>query len=206
MIEKNTEAEVQKHTGKAASLIKDAHRDQGAKVIIATVEAALKQVCNLKGVGPATGTLVLSVFQPTMVPFFEDELFFCLHPGHGGKLKYDKAEYKSLLARAMDLLLNKAVQAQALEKTAYVLMHSDKLDDRTKEQLKQCVKGPVADIKAENATAEAEENLPKSEACADKHVLVTKETKLVQGRRKADRQEEEREEDATLRRSKRRKV
>lgn len=202
MIQKNTEAEVQEHTEKAASLIKDIQPGQGAAAITSAIEAALKQVCNLKGVGPATGTLVLSVFQPKLVPFFEDELYFCLHPDHTGKLKYDKAEYKSLLVEALDIVLNQNVEAQALEKTAYVLMHADKLSDDAKKELEQCLDVTSAGDQAKDNTAEAREQLPKSKASIEEAAPEGSDVKKARARRKIDVQEDD---DASLRRSKRRK-
>lgn len=203
MIQKNTDAEVQEHIGKAASLIMGVRHDQGAATIIAAIEAALKQVCYLKGVGPATGTLVLSVSQPKIVPFFEDELFFCLHPSHAGKLKYDKGEYKSLLTKALDIVLGKNIEAQALEKTAYVLMHSDKLSGNAKKQLKQCVEASGADFHAENDTAEPEKDVPKVDAGAGEKNFAGKNAKQARVRRKADVEDGD---NASLRRSKRRKA
>lgn len=203
MIQKNTDAEVQEHTAKAASIIKDIHRSQSADVITSTVETALKEVCNLKGVGPATGTLVLSVFKPKTVPFFEDELFFCLHPDHAGKLKYDKAEYKSLLSRALDIVLNRNVEAQALEKTAYVLMNADKLSQDDREQLKQSVGAPATAVQAEKDGPEAGQQQLESKDRAEDPALARNDTKQARVRRKAESQEDT---DGGLRRSKRRKA
>jgi len=203
MIQKNTDAEVQEHTAKAASLIKDIHRDQSADLIISSVENALKQVCNLKGVGPATGTLVLSVFRPEIVPFFEDELYFCLHPDHSGKLKYDKAEYRSLLSRALDIVLNRGVEARTLEKTAYVLMHADKLGEDEREQLKQCLRVPASAIQAEKDDIEAGGKQWGSKDRGDESALTRSDTKQAGVRRKAESQADTGD---RLRRSKRRKA
>jgi len=204
MIQKNTDAEVQEHTAKAASLMKVIHHSQSANVITSTVETALKEVCNLKGVGPATGTLVLSVFKPKTVPFFEDELFFCLHPDHTGKLKYDKAEYKSLLSRALDIVLNRNVEAQTLEKTTYVLMHADKLGQDDREQLKQSVGAPATAVQAEKDGPEAgQQQQLESKGRGDDPALARSDTKQARVRRKAESQEDT---DGGLRRSKRRKA
>lgn len=203
MIQKNNEAEVQEHTRKATTLIKDIRRDQDAMATITAIENALKQVCNLKGVGPATGTLVLSIVQPKIVPFFEDELYFWLHPGHLGKLKYDKAEYRSLLTKALDIILNKNVEAHALEKTAYVLMHADKLNDAAKEHLRRCLDTPVAHTpveKPEKDAATAIPRLPNIKPTTDEQRLAVNRSKQAEGRRKLD------EDNASLRRSKRRKI
>ncbi|MCJ1243436.1 hypothetical protein MMC30_000633 [Trapelia coarctata] len=56
---------------------------------------ALKKLAELRGVGPATSSLLLSVaFEE--VPFFADEILGWLREGGGGKLKYDWKEYKEV--------------------------------------------------------------------------------------------------------------
>ena len=205
MIQKNTEAEVQEHTRKAAALITDIHLHKDATTIITAIESALKQVCNLKGVGPATGTLVLSVFQHKLVPFFEDELYSYFHPDHSGKLKYDKAEYKSLLTKALDMVLNKNVDAQVLEKTAYVLMHAGKLGDEAK-QLKGCVDATATHIPVEmpgKNTTKASPTLSKVKVSTDEPGVPEITSKQALKKRKADAQEDE---GSVPRRTKRRKA
>ncbi|MCJ1475279.1 hypothetical protein MMC13_003941 [Lambiella insularis] len=62
--------------------------------------AALKKLAELKGVGPATASLLLAVAYPGVVPFFADELLVWLRRegggGKGEKLKYDWKEYKEV--------------------------------------------------------------------------------------------------------------
>lgn len=59
-----------------------------------TYTAALDTLCSLRGVGPATATLVLSVADPQNVPFFADELFAWVRGRQGGNMKYDLREYE----------------------------------------------------------------------------------------------------------------
>ncbi|MCJ1379065.1 hypothetical protein MMC17_002165 [Xylographa soralifera] len=54
---------------------------------------ALKQLAQLRGVGPATASLLLAVGWPEEVPFFADELLGWLRGGEGGKVRYDWREY-----------------------------------------------------------------------------------------------------------------
>lgn len=95
---------------------------------------ALKEVTKLKGVGPATGSLVLSVLARDTVVFFQDELFGWLFPTHP-KLKYDVKEYRMLLQKCQELMKTYQVNAWELEKAAYVLMHHDVLTDQQKRVL-----------------------------------------------------------------------
>ncbi|KAL9006905.1 MAG: hypothetical protein Q9188_000360 [Gyalolechia gomerana] len=46
---------------------------------ILPLSKAITTLCTLKGVGPATASLILSCYDPTTVPFFSDELFRWLH-------------------------------------------------------------------------------------------------------------------------------
>src|SRR6478609_1238465 len=70
------------------------------------VSAALKILTELKGIGPATASLLLSIHDAENVIFFADEAFYWLCCGGSqGSIKYNLKEY---------LELNK--QAQAIGK------------------------------------------------------------------------------------------
>lgn len=87
----------------------------------------------LKGIGPATASLLLSCYDPVKVPFFNDELFRWLHwedaksKGWDRKISYTIKEYKDLFERLQKLQnrLEKenkgTVPAIDIEKAAYVL-------------------------------------------------------------------------------------
>lgn len=96
---------------------------------------AITQLCKLKGVGPATASLILSVYDPVQAPFFSDELFRWIcwdeRAGWDRKIKYDAKEYRMLCEGVQALMERfgsgaegtggKGVQAVELEKVAYVL-------------------------------------------------------------------------------------
>lgn len=105
-----------------------------------TIERAMKTVTNLKGVGPATASLILSEWDPDKIPFFSDELFRAVHwDGQGEgvksapkgkewarKIGYTMKEYKSLIQRTNALLERfqqeeDKLPAVDLEMIAYVL-------------------------------------------------------------------------------------
>lgn len=87
----------------------------------------------LKGVGPATASLILSSYDPVKIPFFSDELFRYLHwsevksKGWDRKINYTIKEYRDLYDRTQEVRqrLEKesgdAVKAIDLEKMAYAL-------------------------------------------------------------------------------------
>lgn len=96
---------------------------------------AITLLCKLKGVGPATASLLLSVYDPVHAPFFSDELFRWIcwdeKAGWDRKIKYDAKEY-CMLCGGVQTLMERfgsgaggadgtGVQAVELEKVAYVL-------------------------------------------------------------------------------------
>lgn len=93
----------------------------------ANFTAPLKKLGELKGVGPATASLLLSILDGDNAPFFSDELFrwVCWDGEQGGwnrKIKYDKKEYGMLWDGVKTLRgrLGEVVSAVDLEKCAFV--------------------------------------------------------------------------------------
>ncbi|KAH5165776.1 hypothetical protein HBI73_034400 [Parastagonospora nodorum] len=89
---------------------------------------ALKILTNLKGIGPATASLLLSVAAPDVVPFFSDELFrWCMWDESGSpsgwqrKIKYNVKEYEMLLEKVNVLIERLGVRAVDVERVAWVL-------------------------------------------------------------------------------------
>ena len=97
------------------------------------VAKSISALNKLKGVGPATSSLLLSCYDPIQVPFFSDELFRYLHweeaknKGWDRKITYTIKEYKDLFSKVCTFRsrieeLGKAqVSAIDIEKVAYVL-------------------------------------------------------------------------------------
>lgn len=98
---------------------------------------ALAILTKLRGVGPATASLLLSVNKPEKAPFFSDQLFqWCFwedKPGHrwDRKIKYSSKEYCELAAEVdrlrerFDNEHGQAVSAVDIEKVAFVLGGQD---------------------------------------------------------------------------------
>ena len=97
---------------------------------------AITTLSKLKGIGPATASLLLSCYDPVSTPFFSDELYRYLHweegrsKGWDRKINYSIKEYRSLFERLTELrerLENSSSQdalAIDIEKAAYVLGQS----------------------------------------------------------------------------------
>lgn len=94
---------------------------------------AIIALSKLKGVGPATASLILSSYDPVKIPFFSDELFRYLHWSEGKvkgwdrRINYTLKEYRDLYEKTQELRqrLEKesgnVVKAIDLEKMAYAL-------------------------------------------------------------------------------------
>lgn len=87
------------------------------------VSAALGILTQLKGIGPATASLLLAVYDPDDVIFFADEAFYwlCLG-GKKGPIKYNTKEYAQLNEKAKMLCGRLGVKAVDVERAAFVLM------------------------------------------------------------------------------------
>ena len=92
---------------------------------------AMKKLTTLRGVGPATASLVLSVQEPDWCPFFSDELYRwsawgeeeSKGKGQGWKRKigYTLKEYKELFEKVFEVRTRLEVTAVEVEKVAWVL-------------------------------------------------------------------------------------
>ncbi|EME84352.1 uncharacterized protein MYCFIDRAFT_135169 [Pseudocercospora fijiensis CIRAD86] len=91
------------------------------------VKATLAALTALKGVGPATASLLMSVASPVHVPFFSDELFrWAFYEDAKGKgwdrsIKYTPKEYLELFEKLQQLVNRIDVSAVDAERVAYVL-------------------------------------------------------------------------------------
>ncbi|KAI1082023.1 DUF1479-domain-containing protein [Whalleya microplaca] len=112
---------------------------------------ALDTVTKLKGVGPATASLLLSVHDPDRVIFFSDEAFYWLCcDGQKSPIKYNAKEYQELNAAAQALVKRLEVSALDIEKVAYVLMREGAPQTvRTNGQ--QALSSPASGVKPTNA-------------------------------------------------------
>ncbi|RDA87013.1 hypothetical protein CP532_3229 [Ophiocordyceps camponoti-leonardi (nom. inval.)] len=85
---------------------------------------ALTKLTTLKGIGPATASLLLSVHDPPRCIFFSDEAFRWLCRGGDARapIRYTVAEYRALGEAADAVARRIGVEAVELEKVAYVVM------------------------------------------------------------------------------------
>ncbi|RYP17923.1 hypothetical protein DL765_004242 [Monosporascus sp. GIB2] len=87
---------------------------------------ALGAIAKLKGIGPATASLLLSVHDPDHIIFFSDEAFWWLCcDGKKSPIKYNAKEYMELNTAAQSVIGRLQVKATDVEKVAYVLMRQE---------------------------------------------------------------------------------
>jgi len=82
----------------------------------------------LKGVGPATASLILAVKDPKETPFFSDPVF-ALTYGEDVKPKYQSKEYKGIIERTKEIQKEIDVTAEEIEKAAFVYFEEKKLGE-----------------------------------------------------------------------------
>ncbi|KAK2046917.1 hypothetical protein LZ31DRAFT_180469 [Colletotrichum somersetense] len=93
---------------------------------MADLSAALNLLTKMKGIGPATASLILAVHYPHNVLFFSDEAYYWLcNKGQKASIKYNMEEYEALNSQARKLLKRLGVGAMEVEKVAYVLLKQE---------------------------------------------------------------------------------
>ena len=84
---------------------------------------AINAISKLRGIGPATASLLLSVHDPENIIFFSDEAFYWLCcDAKKSPIKYNMKEYTQLVSAAESIIKRLRVKATEVEKVAYVLM------------------------------------------------------------------------------------
>ena len=134
LVASNSVKEIRETTKHAFEVYETDQEDYGKSITV---------LSKLKGIGPATASLLLSCYNPVKVPFFSDELYRYLHweegksKGWDRKISYTTKEYKSLFEKVTELRerlekgSGKKVSAVEIEKAAYVL-GKDALSDSRK--------------------------------------------------------------------------
>ncbi|UKZ75445.1 hypothetical protein TrVFT333_003130 [Trichoderma virens FT-333] len=152
--------------------------------------SALRILSELKGIGPATASLLLSVHDPENVIFFSDEAFYWLCcEGKKAPIKYNPKEYLALRTEADTLMKRLGVSAMEIEKVAYVLMKQPKTAKDSKADTSAKTKAPA---KANSSSA-------KKRKATSNEVSEKKEKEKEEKTVKKDTAED----NASLRRSKR---
>lgn len=157
------------------------------------IGSGVRLLSELKGVGPATASLLLSVHDPERVIFFSDEAFYWLCcEGKKEPIKYTPKEYLALRIEAEALANRLGVSAMDIEKVAYVLMKKQETTKDPKAVTAAKAKAPVKESVSTSSSA-------KKRKTASGEESEKKEKKLDKKVVKKDLEED----NASLRRSKR---
>ncbi|KAM0335341.1 hypothetical protein ACHAQA_000386 [Verticillium albo-atrum] len=132
------------------------------------VAQALNVLAKLKGIGPATASLLLAVHHPEKVPFFSDEAYYWLcNKGKKESLKYTMKEYDALISEARALMKRLGVTALDVEKVSYVVMKQEDAGVNPPRDSKNASQVPKDKVKAK-----PKDEKPKSSAAAKRKVVV----------------------------------
>ncbi|KAJ0297296.1 hypothetical protein COL5a_009328 [Colletotrichum fioriniae] len=126
------------------------------------LSAALGILTKLKGIGPATASLLLAVHFSEKVMFFSDEGYYWLcNKNQKMSLKYNTKEYESLNIQVEKLTKRLEVSALDVEKVAYVIFHQERVDPKLalKRSLSKAAKTAAPQTKAA-AAAEKRKKSP----------------------------------------------
>ncbi|KAI9674344.1 MAG: hypothetical protein M1829_003746 [Trizodia sp. TS-e1964] len=147
LVASNAPEEVEATTSSAFTKYDRLSRPSTTSLTAAAPIAIINELATLKGIGPATASLILAVYAEADVPFFSDELFRWVSWGDEAKsgaqgwlqnIKYNTKEYTILFKRVVELmerLRNEArlenngserseLTAAQVEKVAFVLGHN----------------------------------------------------------------------------------
>lgn len=90
-----------------------------------SIKTTITKIAELKGIGPATASLILAIHDPENIIFFSDEGYrWLVHGGEMVVLKYTFAEFDELHGKAKALItkLGTGVTPLDIEKVAFVIM------------------------------------------------------------------------------------
>jgi hypothetical protein len=130
--------------------------------------ALVARLAKLKGVGPATASLILAAYDPDGAVFFGDEVFRWLSwgepqkgaSGWGRKIAYSAPEYRALDRLASAVTARLGVAAVEVEKVGYVLGKENAVVDAEAKTSSAAEKAPARG-KRKSEAAPSTETKPK---------------------------------------------
>ncbi|KAL7479368.1 hypothetical protein ACHAW6_005100 [Cyclotella cf. meneghiniana] len=103
LLQSNSTKSVQDFSMRAleyASVSRCTNESDASKDNINAVSSAINELCNLKGVGPATASAILTMHRPDLFAFMDDEVIECLYEGKRG---YTLKIYQEINARCIEI-------------------------------------------------------------------------------------------------------
>ena len=87
--------------------VKKASSDAFEKSCLGNISGAIKSLCELKGVGPATASAILSIHREDLFAFMDDEVIECLYDGKRGYTLKIYLDVNSQCAKLANILGSK---------------------------------------------------------------------------------------------------
>lgn len=120
----NSEDTIRKTTARAFEVLSEAP-DKDVEALSNKIMDALGVLTELKGIGPASASALLSVRHPDHVPFFSDEAYRWLTCTTGNAwtvgIKYNVKEFRMMLSTSLELCQRLSVNAVDVERVGWVL-------------------------------------------------------------------------------------
>lgn len=135
LVSSNSEDVIRDTTTRAYAAVSSIPSSKSETVAQGIMEA-LSILTSLRGIGPASASLLLSVRFPTSVPFFSDEAYRWLTCNTSGdpwtsNIKYNVKEFRQMLEACLALCKRLEVDAVDVEKAGWVLGHEKVKLDQT---------------------------------------------------------------------------
>lgn len=119
LLQSNSEAAVRKHSLRAFELADNIPAGCKSGECNELISASLSELCELKGVGPATASAILCIYRPDVFAFMDDEVIECLYDGKRGytlKIYMDVNSRCRALSEELEKARTKSVAAKAMKK------------------------------------------------------------------------------------------
>ena len=164
LVASNSEDTVRETTARAFEVLSGTSY-QDTEALSNKILEALGVLTELRGIGPASASILLSVRHPAHVPFFSDEAYRWLtyttgNPWTAG-IKYNVKEFRMMLSASLELCQRLDVSAVDVERVGWLLgQEASKLDqevsDATAGSKRKQEKSELADRPADGKLSESQ--------------------------------------------------
>ncbi|KAJ9123250.1 hypothetical protein QFC22_001446 [Naganishia vaughanmartiniae] len=124
LVSSNEESKIEDVTGRAFEVV-SLQLDAARQLLSKSIREAILVLTELRGIGPASASLLLGVRFPKQVPFFSDEAYRWLTAASGNhwtvSIKYNAKEYAVMLDSCLCLAERLRVNAVDIERVGWVL-------------------------------------------------------------------------------------
>lgn len=124
LVTSNEESKIEDVTSRAFEVV-TSQLEAAAETLSISIREAISILAELRGIGPASASLLLGVRFPEQIPFFSDEAYRWLTAASGNPwtagIKYNAKEYAVMLDNSLCLAESLRVDAVDIERVGWVL-------------------------------------------------------------------------------------